>query len=136
MLTVPASKQRSYSRERKLQLLSTTMRRAATNIKLAAEGCLYQWLKNEKQIHEGSKGRKQVEGGGQKPFRTDAAEKLVADFMELQAKGLKLTHYRFRTRVVQQMSELHPDTEFKFSPGWFNRFKETQIISYWCSTTN
>lgn len=32
------------------------------------------------------------------------------------------------------MSELHPDVEFKFSPGWFDRFKARNKISYRRST--
>ena len=36
--------------------------------------------------------------------------------------------------MVQLMSELHPDVEFKFSPGWFNRFKVRNKISYRQST--
>ena len=32
------------------------------------------------------------------------------------------------------MSELHPDVEFKFSPGWFDRFKVRNKISYQWST--
>ena len=32
------------------------------------------------------------------------------------------------------MSELHPDVDFKFSPGWFDRFKARNKISYRRST--
>ena len=32
------------------------------------------------------------------------------------------------------MSELHPDVDFKFSPGWFDRFKARNKLSYRRST--
>jgi hypothetical protein len=45
------------------------------------------------------------------------------------AKELKVKQYWFHMRAVQLMSELHPDVDFKFSPGWFDRFKARQKIS-------
>ena len=116
------------------------MRMAATSIEPAKSlalpkvAYLYQRLKKEKEIHDGSKGSKRVEGGGRKPFWPNVEEKLLTKFMELRAKGLKVKHYWFRTRAVQLMRELHPDVDFKFSPGWFDRFKGRQKISYWWST--
>lgn len=78
------------SREKKL---SITTRIAATNTKFGiTKGCLYQWLKNEKQTYEGSKGRKRVEGGGRKPFLPDLED---AKFTELHMKGIKVKHYWF-----------------------------------------
>ena len=88
----------------------------------------------EKEIYDGSKGSKRVEGGGRKPFWPNVEEKLLTEFMELRAKGLKVKHYWFRTRALQLIRELHPDVDFKFSPGWFDRFKAKQKISYRRST--
>ena len=50
-------------------------------------------IKNEKQIFDGSKGSKRIEGGGRRPFWPDVEEKLVAKFAELRAKELKVKHY-------------------------------------------
>ena len=137
--TILASKRRSHSRERKLKILKYYHENGCNKYRTCQtfgipKGCLYQWLKNEKQIHAGSKGSKQVDGGGRKPFWPDVEEKLHAEFAELRAKGLKIKHYWFHTRAMQLMSELHPDVDFKFSPGWFDRFKVRNRISYRRST--
>ena len=133
------SKRRSHSREKKLKILKYYHENGQNKYQTfqkfgIAKGCLYQWIKKEKQIFDGSKGSKRVEGGGRRPFWPDVEEKLVGKFNELRAKGLKVKHYWFRARAVQLMSELHPDVDFKFSPGWFDRFKARNNLSYRRST--
>ena len=138
-LTMTTSKRRSYSREKKLKILKYYHENGQNKYQTfqkfgIGKGCLYRWIKKEKQIFDGSKDSKQVEGGGRIPFWPDVEEKLVGKFNELRAKGLKVKHYWFRTQAVQLMSELHPDVDFKFSPGWFDRFKARNNLSYRRST--
>ena len=104
-LAVPTSTCRSHSREKKLQIL--------------------------KYYNENGRNKYRM---CQDPQWPDVEEKLVAEFTELQAKGLKVKHYWFHTRAVQLMSELHQDVDFKFLPGWFDRFKARNKLSYRRST--
>ena len=108
---MPTSKRRSYSREKKLQILKYYHENGRNKYRMCqkfgiAKGCLYQWIKKEKQIFDGSKGSKRVEGGGRRPIWPDVEEKLVAEFTGLRANGLKVKHYWFCTRAVQLMERM------------------------------
>ena len=88
-------KRRSYSREKKLQILKYYHENGRNKYRTCqkfgiAKACLYQWIKNEKNIVDGCKGSKRIQGGGRKPFWPAVEEKLVSQFQELRAKGLKV----------------------------------------------
>lgn len=129
------SKRHSYSRERKLQILKFYYENGCNKYKTCQnfeipKPCLHRWIKAENEIRMGQKGSKRVKGGGRRAFWPDVEEKLVEEFKELRQKGLKVKHYWFRTRAHQLMTELHPGVDFRFSAGWFDRFKARNDISY------
>lgn len=87
-------------------------------------------VKPEKEIKSGKKGSKRIGGGGRAPFWPDVEEKLMEEFKEIRKNGLKVKQYWFKTRAHQLMKEMHPGDNFSFSPGWFDRFKSCNDISY------
>ena len=96
---------RSYSREKKLQTIMYYRENSRNKYRTCqkfgiAKGCLYQWIEKHKQIFDGSKGSKRVEGG-RRLFGPDVEEKFVAEFTELRTKGLKVKQYWF---VLEQCS--------------------------------
>ena len=126
-------KRRAYSRERKLQILKFYYENGCNKYKTCqnfgiCKGSLIQWIRHESEIQEGKKGSKRIAGGGRRAFWPDVEEKLVEEFRELRQKGLKVKQYWFRTRAHQLMSELHPGDDFRFSQGWFDRFKARNNI--------
>ena len=117
-----------FSREKQLQVLKFYYESGSNKYKTCQrfgihKGSLIQWIRKEEKIQKGKKGSKRITGGSRKPFWPDVEEKLVAEFKELRQKGLKVKQYWFRTQSHQLMQELHPEVEFRFSPGWFDRLK-------------
>ena len=53
--------------------------------------------------------------------------KCYSQFKELRSKGLKVKHWWFRTRSSQLMLEMHPEADFKFSPGWFGSIVSSAV---------
>ena len=56
-------------------------------------------------------------------------EKLHSEFRELRRKGLKVKAWWFKSRAKQILLSTHPGSTFKFSNGWFTRFKKRYKIS-------
>ena len=54
---------------------------------------------------------------------------LYQEYKELRRKGLKVTGYWFKLRAGQLLTEMNPETSFKFSDGWFTAFKARYKIS-------
>ena len=54
---------------------------------------------------------------------------LYDDYKEPRKKGLKMKRFWFRTRARQLMDQMHPEVSFRFSEGWFDRFKARHSIS-------
>ena len=134
------SLRRAYSKEKKLAVLQYYHKCNCNKYKTCqkfgiAKPSLIRWIKSEELIRKGKKGAKRIGGGGRRPFWPDVEEKLVSEFKELRQKGLKVRHYWFATRSKQLMAELHPGVEFKFSQGWFDRFKARNKISLRRTTT-
>ena len=132
-------KRRSYTREKKLLILKYYYENACNKYKTCqkfdiSKPSLFTWIKGEKEIKSSKKGSKRVKGGGRAPFWPDVEEKLVIEFQELRKKGLKVRQYWFKTRARQLMKEMHPDMNFSFSQGWFDRFKYRKEISYRTAT--
>ena len=130
---------RQYSREKKLEILAYYYQTAKQNKYQTCQKfginkkSLQRWISNEGKIQKGKKGAKRI-GSGRRAFWPDVEEKLFEEFQEIRQKGLKVKHWWFRTRSKQLMEELHPEADFKFSPGWFDRFKSRVGISLRRST--
>ena len=73
-------------------------------------------------------------GAGRKPFWPDMEAELVRQFLELRAKGLKVRSWWFEAKGNELMTLMHPDVEFKISPGWFDTFKKCHKLSYRATT--
>ena len=61
-------------------------------------------------------------------------EQLHAEFRELRRKGLKVKVWWFKARAKAILSTTHPNNTFKYSEGWFTRFKKRYKISLRRST--
>ncbi len=57
-------------------------------------------------------------------------EQLHKEFRELRRKGAKVKVWWFKTRAKQILESTHPGNDFKFSQGWFSRFKNRYKISF------
>ena len=57
-------------------------------------------------------------------------EQLHKEFRELRRKGFKVKGWWFKARVKQILESTHPATTFKYSEGWFTRFKDRYKISF------
>ena len=129
------NKRRSYTREKKLQILQAYYQNNCNKYKTCktfgvSKQCLIRWVRNEEQIKKGREGSKRVKGCGRKAFWPDVEVILANEFQELRKKGLKVKYYHwFLSRAKQLMTELHPDVDFRFSQGWYDRFKARNHIS-------
>ena len=56
-------------------------------------------------------------------------EQLHKEFRELRRRGLKVKRWWFQARAKQILEERNPQSSFKFSNGWFSRFKKRYRIS-------
>ena len=126
-------KRRQYSREKKLAVLKYYYENGCNKYRTAQKfgidkKCIHRWIADETKIEKGNKGAKR-HGSGRTAFWPDVEEKLLVEFKDLRSKGLKVKQWWFRTRSIQLMLDLHPDVDFKFSPGWFDRFKCRMKIS-------
>lgn len=132
-------KRRQYSREKKMEVLTFYYETAKENKYRTCQRfgidkkCLLRWIAQEDTIRKARWGAKRI-GSGRRAFWPDVEAKLLEEFEELRRKGLKVKHWWFRTRAKQLMEKLHPEADFKFSPGWFDRFKERAGISLRRST--
>ena len=61
-------------------------------------------------------------------------EKLHKEFRELRRKGIKVKGWWFKARAKQILDSTNPDHNFKYSLGWFTRFKKRYQISLRRST--
>ena len=123
----------SYTREEKLHILKFYYENGCNKYKTCqkfgiAKPSLNRWIEIEDEIEKGKTGSKRVGGGGRRAFWPDVEEKLAAEFKLLRQKGLKMKQHWFRSRAFQLMNEMHPDVIFRFSPGWFDRFKARNDI--------
>ena len=60
----------------------------------------------------------------------DIEEQLYKEFRELRCKGVKVKGWWFKTRAKEILQSTHPDAGFKYSEGWFCRFKNRYKISF------
>lgn len=123
----------SYTREEKLLILKFYYENGCNKYRTCqkfgiAKGSLFRWIETEDELKKAKKGSKRIGGGGRRAFWPDVEEKLAEEFKESRQKGVLLRHDWFRTRAHQLMNELHPDVIFRFSPGWFDRFKARNDI--------
>ena len=131
-------KRRSYTREKKIEVLEwyfnngrnryQACKKFAINSKILAE-----WLRDEAKIRASNRGTRKM-GARRKPFWPDMEAELVRQFRELRAKGLKVRSWWFEAKRKELMTLMHPDVEFKFSPGWFDAFKKRHKLSYRATT--
>ena len=133
------SKRKSYPREKKLMVLKYYYENGCNKYQTCKrfgipKPSLHRWIRGENEIQKGKKGSKRVQGGGRRAFWPDMEEKLVEEFKQLRQKGLKVKHYWFKTRARQLMRKMHPGDDFRFSPGWFDRFKARNDLSYRLAT--
>ena len=56
-------------------------------------------------------------------------EQLHKEFRELRRRGIKVKGWWFKTRAKQILESANPNNTFKFSQGWFARFKNRYKIS-------
>ena len=59
---------------------------------------------------------------------------LYQEYKELRRKGLKVKGYWFKLRARQLLTEMNPETSFKFLDKWFTAFKAQYKISLRCRT--
>ena len=57
-------------------------------------------------------------------------EQLHKEFRELRRKGIKVKGWWFKARAKRILESAHPDAGFKYSEGWFTRFKKRYKISF------
>lgn len=56
-------------------------------------------------------------------------EQLHKEFKEIRHKGIKVKGWWFKARARAILKETHPNNQFKFSLGWFTRFKRRYRVS-------
>ena len=57
-------------------------------------------------------------------------ESLHKEFLELRRKGVKVKGWWFKTRAKAILESTTPSATFKFSEGWFTRFKKRYHVSF------
>ena len=126
---------KSYTREEKLKIIAYYR----DNNKNCYKTCkffninfknLYRWVKEEDKIKDSKRGRirRRVKFERRAEY-PEMEQELYSEFMELRKKGLKIKVWWFRSRAKQLLDATHPDHSFKFSEGWFTRFKTRFKIS-------
>jgi hypothetical protein len=81
------------------------------------------WATSEKIISKSSKGSKH-----RRPDHPRVEAALLEEFKELRKKEVKVKGYWFKLIARQLPAEIEPDSTFKFSDGWFNKFKTRNKI--------
>ena len=92
-----------------------------------------QWVRDEKAIRKAKKGSQHSDHKRPAVY-PEMEERLYHEYKELRKKGLKVKRYWFKVHGRQLLEEANPDESFKFSDGWFARFKEHHQISFRCKT--
>ena len=124
----------SYTREEKLYILKYYHESGESKYGTCQrfgvpKSSLYRWIECEDDIKKSKEGSKKIRAGGRRVFWPDVEEKLAAEFKELRQKGRKLMLDWFKIRAYELMNEMHPDVNFRFSQGWFDRFKARNNIT-------
>ena len=122
---------KSYTRETKLAVVAfyreNNLYKTSKKFELNTKTILC-WAAQEKQLTKSSKGSKHC-SKARKPDHPEMEAKLMEEFREMRGKGLKVKGYCFKLRARQLLSEMEPESSFKFSDGWFDRFKARNKIS-------
>ena len=122
---------KSYTREFKLSVVTwyrqhnlyTTSKKFSLNTKT-----ILRWAAAESEIKKSKKGSKHMKHTA-KGEHHEMEAALYQKYKELRRKGLKVKGYWFKLRARQLLTEMNPETSFKFSDGWFTAFKTRYKIS-------
>ena len=122
---------KSYTREFKLSVIafyrSHNLYQTSKKYELNTKTIL-RWAASEMEISKSTKGSKHCHKH-HKPDHPEMEAAILEEFKEMRRKGLKVKRYWFKFRARQLLAELEPDNNFKFSNGWFDRFKARNNIS-------
>ena len=122
---------KSYTREYKLSVVAwyrqhnlyATSKKFSLNTKT-----ILRWAAVESEIKKSKKGSKHMMHTA-KGEHHEMEAALYQEYKKLRRKGLKVKGYWFKFRARQLLTEMNPETSFKFSDGWFAAFKTRHKIS-------
>jgi transposase-like protein len=120
------STRRSYSREKKLEVISWYKNNGKNKYQTCKKfgiprKCMATWLKMENEILKMTEGQLARRGG--KVNWPDMEQELYQRFIKVQKNEVEVKKKWFEKEAFDIMTQLYPDVNFKFSAGWFRRFK-------------
>ena len=89
---------------------------------------ILRWAAAEREIKKSKKGSKHMKHTAKEEHH-EMEPALYQEYKEFRRKGLKVKGYWFKLRAGQLLTEMNPETNFKFSDGWFTAFKARYKIS-------